>query len=251
MRYDTPDPTAQAASRDYSGIEARALLMMRATRDDPQRKRIASARNLLISAREWSPEQKAVIVRFVSEYLDIEDSNVPIAVGKSSMMGTVSDESLLPPTGPDGLYQEPIREVSLGQDPNSTESPEGENTATSDPNVVWAPVLERARAALAEGRSIDAIKELDTVIQPDSVSGYASLRKESVDNYVFQERERAARLFLEAREKSGSEKGTALEEVRGLLELLLKDYPQSSYAAAIQKNLRKVEQEIERQKGSR
>ena len=67
--------------------------------------------------------------------------------------------------------------------------------------------------------------------------------QEAVDGWVHHERERAGLLFQTSRAWPQAERDAATQEVKGVLEGLLRDYPETTYKAAIVRNLQLVERE--------
>lgn len=109
--------------------------------------------------------------------------------------------------------------------------------------VIEEPLdIESARAALAEGRYRDAVDLLQSHQDEPDV---ARLWEEAVDGWCHSERERAGKLFVRAREMpAGDVQSSAYVEVERILSGLLEEFPQSSYADAIQKNLEMVRKEM-------
>lgn len=102
--------------------------------------------------------------------------------------------------------------------------------------------IESARAALAGGRYRDAVELLSSHRTEPEVE---RLWTEAVDAWCHSERERAGKLFVRAREMpAGDVQTSAYEEVERILSGLLEEFPESSYSAAIQKNLELVRKEM-------
>jgi hypothetical protein len=192
----------------------------------------------------------------MNQLLDVEESELPLTVGGVQVHRSISVESLGAPASVDGIYSEAIREVSLGQGSDTSAPaslpqvgeerlPEGEEGG--HPAVdACLEVVGRAREALADGRPRDALEALAGISPECPDQDYESVRADAIETHVRAERERAASLFLEAREKTGPERRAAFEEVKALLEELLANWPENAYAAAIGKNIRKVDQELSR-----
>lgn len=102
--------------------------------------------------------------------------------------------------------------------------------------------LAAVRAHLAAGSYRDAVNGLrDHRSNPDA----GALWVEAVDGYVHQEREAAGQLFVAARDMPpGEVRDSAFAEVVGMLEALVRDYPESSYTQAIEDNLVLVRKEL-------
>ncbi|MCP4807553.1 MAG: hypothetical protein GY913_15195 [Proteobacteria bacterium] len=95
--------------------------------------------------------------------------------------------------------------------------------------------IESARAALASG---DYRSALDGLRDHRGETDVDRLWSEAVDGFVHQEREAAGQLFVAARDMpEGEVRDSAYTEVVETLEGLVRDYPESSYTAAIEENL--------------
>ena len=111
-----------------------------------------------------------------------------------------------------------------------------------DPGFDRAIGPEDARALLAEGRYVEALRGLEPVKEL-----HPQLWSEAVDGYVHSERERAGALFVKARAMPPGEiQDSAYDEVIAILEGLVADYPESSYAVDIQENLVTVRESASR-----
>ncbi|HJN73608.1 MAG TPA: hypothetical protein QGF58_06700 [Myxococcota bacterium] len=121
----------------------------------------------------------------------------------------------------------------------TTELPEGIGFTIGEGIVVEEIVepldIESARASLAAGDYADAVASLRSHRGEAEVD---RLWQEAVDGFVHVERERAGALFVSARDMpEGEIRDSAVEEVVSILEGLLRDYPESSYVDAIERNL--------------
>ena len=71
--------------------------------------------------------------------------------------------------------------------------------------------------------------------------GVQTIWQEAVDGYVHAERERAGNLYVRAREMpEGEVRDAAVNDVVEVLKGLLRDYPESSYVDALERNLELV-----------
>ncbi len=71
--------------------------------------------------------------------------------------------------------------------------------------------------------------------------------KEAIDGWVHDERERAGAIFLEARDlPQGNDRRNRIEEVLRILDGLVRDYPDSTYREAIDRNIQLVRDELNR-----
>lgn len=115
--------------------------------------------------------------------------------------------------------------------------------AVVEEDIVEPLDIEAARAALASGDYRAALDGLqDHRGEPD----VDRLWTEAVDGFVHEEREAAGQLFVAARDMpAGEVQDSAYAEVVGILEGLVRDYPESSYTAAIEENLELVKRQID------
>jgi len=101
--------------------------------------------------------------------------------------------------------------------------------------------IESARASLAAGDYREAIASLEAHRDDPDVE---RLWDEAVDGFVHAERERAGNLYVRAREMpEGEVRDAAVDDVVDILEGLLREYPDSSYVEAIERNLELVRNE--------
>jgi hypothetical protein len=122
-----------------------------------------------------------------------------------------------------------------------------------------APGLEADRAArealLALARDLVAKarygEALEAFAELDGTPLQATARREAAetaDVLVKEERERAGRLFVEAKKRPDAQaRIEAMAEVRAILAGLLDAHPESSYADRVERNLEVVEQELRAQ----
>lgn len=105
--------------------------------------------------------------------------------------------------------------------------------------------VQVARDHLRHGRyrdAIDALAPLEgSVAWPDALPYW----EEAVDGHVARERERAGELYMAARRFPLEARVAALEEVREVLDGLLREFPESSYATPLRENLERVERDLE------
>ncbi len=254
--------TAQASTAmgDLTGLEARLLLLMDENQDADRAARLEALRSLLRRSRTWEPRAQQDLVVYVRSLLQVEER-------WRSDQGLEGFGPIAPVSPADAPIEEfiegsavavPVVEETLGDDTDTR--PPAELPVVDDPDTVTPDRsaeamreegLQAAREALSKGAYLEAIEQLDA-LQADTAGGddepdeqLATLRSEAVDGWVHTERERAGRLFLEAREISDAEaRSEALSEVVAILEGLLGDYPESSYAEAINRNLQLVKREL-------
>jgi hypothetical protein len=106
--------------------------------------------------------------------------------------------------------------------------------------------LQQGRDLVAAGRYRDAVQAF-RALEGTPLQGRA--REDSrlaIDELVRQDRERAGKLFVAARKKSGADRTAALQEVRALLQGLVDEFPDSSYASRVSDNLAAVDRELEK-----
>jgi hypothetical protein len=241
------DAAAEArAGRDFSGTEARVLLALNATRDEAARKRLSAVHTLLDAARDWPAEQRTAVLDFVNGFLDNQPDGAAGELGAPQVSArTAGEVAVEEPGSADGAVAPPVREEAPVALPEGASQSDLPPVASPDPRVAWESAVARARTALAENHPALAMQELATVPDLGQIDGGRELGREAQDAFVRDERERAAQLFLQAREiKDPAEKRVVLEQARDLLAGLLKTYPNSAYASAISKNLERVRKEL-------
>ncbi len=259
----TAEPLAAATpAADLTSLEARLLLLMDENHEADRARRLDAARRLLRHARTWDADAQRDLVRYLEALLDVEE-RFRDEQGTEAFQPLVGQGPVI--SDPLGPVAVPIQEEHLGAQelsvgpaslaaeetgsgPSAVEGADGEPvtvTPERDQRAVQAEVAELARQALAESRYQDALVALDEL--PDLIQDEAllTLRGEAMDGLVHQERERAGRLFLQSRELEDPDARLAgYQEVKELLEGLIRDYPDSSYASAIARNLQLVEREL-------
>jgi len=252
---------ATSAMGDLTGLEARLLLLMDENQEADRSSRLEALRALLRRSRTWTPEAQRDLVVYLESILAVEER----WRGDEGMAGFGPIAPLAPGPQPAEVIQEgtavavPVVEEQLAQEdpPPVTEQPVVEDPDTVTPNrnvdATREEGLEESREALSKGEYLTAIQRLDTLVvelgpvvaedEPDEQ--LATLRSEAVDGWVHSERERAGRLFLAAREQTDTDaRREGLQEVVSILEVLLVDYPDSTYADAINRNLQLVKREL-------
>jgi hypothetical protein len=120
-----------------------------------------------------------------------------------------------------------------------------------EPKGETAPEAEEIRLArqlIEEQRFEEAIARLETLgTGRAGAQDVASLKEEAVEKLIQRERNRAARLFLAAKEaQDPSQKRDYLQSSRDILKRLLMEYPSSNLYNKIKSNLEIVETELDR-----
>lgn len=105
--------------------------------------------------------------------------------------------------------------------------------------------LQEARDLVAGGKYRDAVTAYRSLEGTPKQATARQEAKGAIDTLVRAERERAGRMFVAARKRSGAERIAALQEVRDLLAGLLQEFPESSYASRVAENLAAVDRELE------
>ncbi len=266
---ETPQTSMSEASRaaspmgDLTGLEARLLMLMDENQDADRASRLEALRSLLRRCRTWTPEAQRDLVVYLEAILAVEERwrgdeglegfGLMVPVDSAPPSVEIIDDGIpvVVPMIEEALDDSAPLSPTLG-DPDSdappeTETPDRNLEATRDEGLVGA------REALAKGDYHQAIQLLDQLTQELQAAGddgepdeqLATLRSEAVDGWVHTERERAGKLFLAARgEQDADARRQGLEQVVAVLAGLLADYPDSSYADAISRNLQLVKREL-------
>lgn len=248
---------------DLTGLEARLLMLMDENQDADRASRLEALRSLLRRSRTWTPDDQRDLVVYLESILAVEerwrgDAGIegfgPIAPLDSGPEAVELIDDGVPVALP--LVEEQLEDnAPLPTQPLGPDSADLPETVTPDRSheAMRDDGLEAAREALSRGEYVEAIAQLDQLAdalveagvdqQPDEQ--LTTLRNEAVDGHVHTERERAGKLFLAARENQDADlRKQGLEQVIALLEGLLADYPDSSYADAISRNLQLVKREL-------
>jgi hypothetical protein len=106
--------------------------------------------------------------------------------------------------------------------------------------------LERATRMMEQEKYDEVITQMDGLEQQGMMGTEAdALRSQAIEKLVNRERNRAAKLFLMAKQaKEPSEKETLLLSSRNILKALLEKYPSSSYNEKINSHIVIIEEEL-------
>lgn len=201
--------------------------------DDPgedadRRDRLDAARDLSrqLNRGKLPPEQ------LIAEYLD----RIARIEARSTPQSAPALEQLSAGSG--------IGEEELGDPDPGGSSPPQTKTAPEVELKSTEQALDDAREALAKN---DYRGALDLLTPYQDREDWALLEEvwlEAVDGWVFQERERAGEMFRASRAWPQAERDKATLEVQAILEGLLEQYPETTYKAALIRNLQMVEREL-------
>ena len=219
-------PSGQPVS--FAPLEARVNDLLGASADADQRDRLIALRELLFELRGKDPAAQRVAYAYASRLLEVEtrarvqplDLGAVVPVEEEDLGGTAGGS---PPPRPDvagsgGAAQSPTDAVSA------------------------------ARAALADGRPLDAVGALEGLVSAEA----ASLRKEAADTWARSEREASGYAFLEARKLTDPvARTTALRAVRDRLAAINVRFPDNAHAADIRANLARVQADLDAATGAR
>ena len=106
--------------------------------------------------------------------------------------------------------------------------------------------LERANRMMEQEKFDEVIEQIETLEQEGMTGTEAdALRNQAIEKLVNRERNRAAKLFLMAKQaKEPSEKEALLLSSRNILKTLLEKYPSSSYKEKINRHIVIIEEEL-------
>jgi hypothetical protein len=106
--------------------------------------------------------------------------------------------------------------------------------------------LERANRMMEQEKYDEVITQIDSLEQEGMMGTEAdTLRTQAIEKLVNRERNRAAKLFLMAKQaKEPSEKEALLLSSRNILKALLEKYPSSSYNEKINRHIVIIEEEL-------
>ncbi len=145
--------------------------------------------------------------------------------------------------------------VSRGESPQGDSSSRdaapsasrGDGDGKGHKKLTVSQVLESARQALAQDKFPEALVMLEALGAQRSSAQVIGLWREAMDGYVYQQRELAGQMFMKARNTEDPDaRRELLQDVRDLLDYLLKRFPDSTYAGALKRNRVLVDRELER-----
>lgn len=262
------DPVAAAGptlSDRYAPLESAfdSLMASDPGEDADRRDRLDAARDLSRDLRRGKKDPHELVEAYLRRVAEIESRAVPADAPVLVIGPAVNEEDVeeTPLGQPDGEGEEVLGEdpgVDAGalnlppaKDPpkDPPKDPKAERggerngkPATTAPLTVEAAGAA-ARDALAKNDYAAALDALRPLRDDERFAEIAPLWQEAVDGWVHHERERAGLLFQTSRAWPQAERDAATQEVKGVLEGLLRDYPETTYKAAIVRNLQLVERE--------
>lgn len=212
----------------FAPLEERVNVLIADARETDRRDRLVAARELMHAMRNKDPIAQRKVYEYLDQVFTIEERSRPASI-------------------PIEGFGVPIEEETLGATEPSARPPAAVPSTSFTPlPSIPAPAdataqLTAARTALAESRYLDAVDALAGAATPNA----AALRKEAVDGWARQERERAGHLFLEARQlPPGNERIASLRAVRTALTAINERFPDNAYAAQIADNVAKVDADL-------
>lgn len=211
-------PTTQAPVPDFAALEKEILAIADANDDldAGTAARIAAAQELTVDLRNPRKDPRQASADYLERLIAIERRALD-----------------MPELPPDTFN------VTL---PAVNEAPLGVDTPGPLPDPKEAVVA--ARSALAAGQYDQAIAALKPLRGSEGWSEIAPVWQEAVDGWVHQERERAGQLFIDARSLPDDKRIPATKEVLAVLEGLLRDYPETTYREALERNIELVRKEL-------
>lgn len=192
--------------------------------DADRRDRLDAARDLARQLNRGRSDPEQAIALYLDRIAAIEARATPM------------EAPVLVGEGGGGIGEEPL-EVP---DPRVDPGPSLEELERMSPDEA----LERARDALAQNDYKGALDLLAPHRDGEHWPMLEEIWLESVDGYVFQERERAGELFRTSRAWPQEARDRATLEVQATLEGLLADYPETTYKSALVRNLQLVQREL-------
>lgn len=217
-----PSAAASAVGADFTALEARIDALLSSAVELDERDRLLAAADLARQSRRLPAEAQRVNHAFLSTLVAIEERDVPYAA--PVLMG-----------GGRGAA-----EVESVDAPLAIESP-----AAQSPALDAAALSASARERLAAGDASGALAILEPCRGQPCWEAVAPVWSEAEDALVFRAREEAGARYLASRQIADeAARLDALREVRDSLAELLRRYPESRYAEAIQRNLTLVEGDI-------
>lgn len=210
---NTSSVTSPGAPVSFAPLEQRVNVLLGETQDADRRDRLMEARELMQGMRSKDPAAQRQVYAYLDRVLAIEERARATAI----------------PVAP--------LDAPLDEEPLVIEGPPAAPPPAPDPAIV----LAGARAALADGRYLEAVAALDPLDAPDA----RALRKEAVDGWARVEREQVGHAFLQARAlPAGAARSEALRTVRSRLEAINTRFPDNAYTAQILENISRVDADL-------
>jgi hypothetical protein len=259
---DAAASTGPNPSERYAPLESAfdSLMASDPGEDADRRDRLDAARDLSRDLRRGKKDPHELIEAYLRRVAEIESRAVPAEAPVLVVGPAVNEEDV--EEAPIG-QTEGEGEESLGEpkDTAAVNLPPSKDPPAKDPKAERGgerqgrpadpsappPTVEAAgaaaRDALAKNDYKAALDALRPMKDDERFAEIAPLWQEAVDGWVHHERERAGLLFQTSRAWPQAERDAATQEVKGVLEGLLRDYPETTYKAAIVRNLQLVERE--------
>ncbi|MCB9745856.1 MAG: hypothetical protein H6741_11125 [Alphaproteobacteria bacterium] len=236
---------------DYAALEAELLGLLEQDEDvnADRRDRVHAAQELTLAMRSPRVDPDAAVEAYLRRLIEIEARS--LQAEQAPLVG--EGVSFVPLIQEEELDDEPLGEGSGAVvdgavvDGAAVDGAAVDGAAEGEPAVTLARADEamvQARQALAAQDYPAALQALAPLRGEGAPVELEELYLEAADGWVHQERERAGALFLEARGWPAEKKDAGLREVEAILQGLLDDYPESTYADAIERNLGLVRKEL-------
>ncbi|MFT4974453.1 MAG: hypothetical protein ACI8S6_000335 [Myxococcota bacterium] len=211
----------------YADVEARIVALLSSQSDDvEQSDRLRAAHELASHMKSQAPGAQRVVLDYLIYLIELESRTNPM-----QMEATIAEDVTV------GLPEIVEEELDVEVDRSSRIAP-------LDTDALRA----EAESLSAVGKHEAAMTSLEPCREADCWDAVADLWTYTRDLYVFQQREAAAELFLLARQETDpAAQLSQLKAVAALLSTLLSAHPETPYTAAINRNLRLVEEAIAEQ----
>jgi len=246
LRYGDvpPEPAAYAwpgeelaeDATDFYGLEQRFADLLRGgdvTVD--QQARLELAAELARKARVLDAGGQQVVANYLAQLAAAEEHAIPVAVEfpeEPILLEAPVSETL---SEADSVEADLAAQVGVPVDP---EVPADETPSQEE-------LLALAQSRLNNWDHAAAVELLAPLRGGADMESVESMWQQAVDGLVHGSRERAGERFIRARRlENGAEKVAEIQAVLDELEGLLRDYPESSYSDAIERNIRVVKRDL-------
>lgn len=249
IRYGDPvetavtEPLPQPVS--YADVEQRIESLLSRAENVDQIDRLEAAQQLARHMKTQDPRAQRVVLDYLLVVIDVEAREDPAGVS-----AILAEE--LPEPGIAVIAEEILEEdlsVEPGE-PSDDAPPSTDAIGAADRSSRISPLdadqmRADAQALIEAGDLLAAMEALAPCEEGGCWDAVSDMWTRTRDLHVYQQREAAAALYLEAREaKTAAEQRRLLSDAEELLAGLLEDYPETPYTAAINRSVDLVQEAL-------
>lgn len=246
IRYGDPvetavtEPLPQPVS--FADVEDRIETLLSRAENVDQIARLEAAQRLARHIKSQDPRAQRVVLDYLIVTVSVEERTDP--AGVSAMLAED-----LPAPGLAVISEEVLEEDLGGGDDTRPHTQDAIGAADRSSRISPLDVDQMrsdAQALIDTGELLAAMEALAPCEEGGCWDDVADLWTRTRDLYVYEQREVAATLYMQAREATApSERRRLLEDAEELLTGLLEDYPETTYTAAINRSVELVQEALD------